>query len=130
MVTGPTVHRPSTTVGQLRKYFNDDHVHMALLVEGGRLVGAVAREDLAADAEEGAPALELGTLAWRTVATGLPLAKAEEAMRRSGCRRLAVVREDGALLGLLCLKASGRGFCSDADIANRHCPNSAAQVTT
>jgi hypothetical protein len=40
-------------------------------------------------------------------------------MRRAGRRRLAVTSEDGRLLGLLCLKASGRGFCSDEDVAAR-----------
>jgi CBS domain-containing protein len=42
-----------------------------------------------------------------------------EAMKRSHRRRLAVVDDNGGLLGLLCLKASGRGFCSDADVHAR-----------
>jgi hypothetical protein len=40
-------------------------------------------------------------------------------MRQTGRRRLAVVDEDGTLLGLLCLKATGLGFCSDDAIAQR-----------
>ncbi len=36
-----------------------------------------------------------------------------------GRRRLAVVDERGALLGLLCLKRRLTGFCSDADVAAR-----------
>jgi CBS domain-containing protein len=129
MVARPTVHGPATTVGQLRTFFDDDHVHIALLVDDGRLVGAVAPEDLADTIGDGAPALQLGTLAWRTVGPEMPLAEAKETLLASGCRRLAVVRDDGALLGLLCLKASGRGFCSDADVADRRCANSAGQVT-
>jgi hypothetical protein len=40
-------------------------------------------------------------------------------MRASGRRRLAVTSDDGTLVGLLCLKASGNGFCSDGDVASR-----------
>jgi hypothetical protein len=41
------------------------------------------------------------------------------AMIASGQRRAAVVSPDGRLLGLLCLKASGTGFCSDQDVRAR-----------
>jgi hypothetical protein len=40
-------------------------------------------------------------------------------MIAGGQRRRAVVDDEGRLLGLLCLKASGRGFCADADVAAR-----------
>jgi hypothetical protein len=42
-------------------------------------------------------------------------------MTHSGRRRLAATSNDSTLLGLLCLKAGGLGFCSDADVANRSC---------
>jgi hypothetical protein len=38
-------------------------------------------------------------------------------MVRSGRRRIAVVEPDGTLVGLLCLKQSGSGFCTDAGVA-------------
>jgi hypothetical protein len=41
------------------------------------------------------------------------------AMTATGQRRNAVISEDGRLLGLLCLKASQAGFCSDEDVADR-----------
>ena len=44
---------------------------------------------------------------------------ARRAMQASGDRRLAVVEDDGRLLGLLCLKRSGDGFCTDAGVAER-----------
>ena len=40
-------------------------------------------------------------------------------MREQGTRRLAVVDDDGDLLGLLCLKRTLDGFCSDADVRAR-----------
>jgi hypothetical protein len=36
-----------------------------------------------------------------------------------GLRRLAVIDHDGTLLGLMCLKRSRTGFCSDEDVASR-----------
>jgi predicted transcriptional regulator len=122
MVTRPAVHRASTTVGELRAFFDDDHVHMALLVDDGALVGAIERADLVAATSDETPVCELATLDARTVAPDAALPDAFAAMRRAGRRRLAVTTEDSALLGLLCLKASGNGFCCDEDVAARRRP--------
>ena len=40
-------------------------------------------------------------------------------MSATSSRRLAVVDDDHRLLGLLCLKRSGSGFCSDDDVISR-----------
>ena len=40
-------------------------------------------------------------------------------MTATGRRRAAVTSADGQLLGLLCLKASQAGFCSDQDVRAR-----------
>jgi len=40
-------------------------------------------------------------------------------MQAAGQRRAAVVDGDGLLLGLLCLKHHGGGFCTDAGVASR-----------
>jgi hypothetical protein len=40
-------------------------------------------------------------------------------MTATGRRRAAVTSADGRLLGLLCLKASRAGFCSDQDVRAR-----------
>lgn len=119
ILTCPAVHRPSTTVGELRRFFADEHVHMALLVEGDRLLAAVEPQDLEDDHPEDTPAVVVGSLAGRTVAPDDLLSVVLESMRRSGRRRLAVTDGDGRLLGLLCLKASGRGFCSDEGAGSR-----------
>jgi hypothetical protein len=119
VVTHPAVHDCGTTVGELRALFLDDHIHMALLLDGQRLVSAVEREDLEAGLADGVPAGPLGTLIGRTVTPGKHAAATLAWMRANGRRRLAVVSEGGTLLGLLCLKANGRGFCSDRDVASR-----------
>jgi CBS domain-containing protein len=119
MLTRPTLHGSSATVGELRAFFRDDHVHMALLVDGARLVAAVERADLARELTDAMPARRVARLAGRAVSADALLADVLESMRSHGRRRVAVTGADGALLGLLCLKATGLGFCSDGDVAER-----------
>lgn len=119
MVTSPVIHSPSTTVGQLREFFTDDHVHVALLVDGGRLLGTVERPDLRRAADDSVAARAIASLSGRTIHPDALAAEALAAMQRSGRRRLAVVAGDAHLVGLLCLKRSGLGFCSDADVESR-----------
>ena len=119
VVTQPTVHHWRVTVGELRMLFLDDHIHMALLLDGERLVSAVERDDLEVAFDDEAPANLVGTLLGRAVSPGEPAAATLASMKESGRRRLAVASEDGTLFGLLCLKASGAGFCSDDDVASR-----------
>jgi predicted transcriptional regulator len=119
MVTCPTVHNPSTTVAQLRAFFDDEHVHAALLVDADELMGVVERADLTATLSGDTRAGTIARLEGRTIQPTASVPAALEAMKRGERRRLAVVSDDRALLGLLCLKASGRGFCSDTDVRNR-----------
>jgi hypothetical protein len=65
MVRQPAVHSASTTVAEIRAFFADDHVHMALLVDDGELVGALERADSAPAPITGRPH---GT--WRNSASG------------------------------------------------------------
>lgn len=107
----------------VRTALDNDHVHMLLLTDGGRLVGTVVRSDLPAtrdDADElGVPALSYAVLAGRTVASDLPAEEVRKLMVERGERRLAALDDEGSLLGLLCLKRRSTGFCSDADVAAR-----------
>jgi CBS domain-containing protein len=114
----PTVHGPATTVGELRAFFRDDHVHMALIVDAGTLLAAVERGDLEAAADE-LPASGVGTLAGRTIHPDVLQPDALERMRREHRRRLAVTDAGGGLVGLLCMKSSGDGFCSDEGVDSR-----------
>jgi CBS domain-containing protein len=119
MITRPEIHAPTTTVGELRAFFEDDHVHAALLVDAGRLVAVVERAELRPEVADGAAAATIATVDGKTVGPDTPVAEALAVMSRSGRRRLAVTGESSQLLGLLCLKASGAGFCSDTDVGNR-----------
>jgi predicted transcriptional regulator len=123
MVARPTVHGPSATVAELRAFFADDHVHAALLVDDGRLLGVIERTDLASTTDDETPALQLATLDRRTIAPDAPLSRAHALVSRAGRRRLAVTTETSRLLGLLCLKANGDGFCSDQDVTARRRPH-------
>jgi hypothetical protein len=127
-VGNPTLHRSDATVGDLRSFFGDDHVHLALLVDGRRLITTVERRDLDAPLPDELPAHHVGRLGGRVVGARAPLDETLRRMRQQGRRRLAVVDADGALLGLLCLKASGDGFCSDDGIASRRLASGAVSA--
>lgn len=90
---------------------------MLLLTEAGRLLGTVVRDDLPKGAD--GPALAHAHLAGRTIPANLAAEDARRLMLGRGQRRLAVVDDDGVLMGLLCLKRRLTGFCSDADVAAR-----------
>ena len=120
MLTAPVRHSPSATVREIRDFFRDDHVHAALIVSpAGYLEAVVERDDVAGAKAPGAAAAPLGRLAGRTVAAGASLAEVRRVMAATGRRRVAVTSTDGRLLGLLCLKASRTGFCSDQDVRAR-----------
>ncbi|MFD8496418.1 CBS domain-containing protein [Amycolatopsis sp. NPDC059657] len=108
-----------TTVRQARDCFADDHVHMLLFTEAGRLLGTLVREDITEDIDGTDHALAHARLSGRIVAADLPAEHVRHLMLARGQRRLAVLADDGALLGLLCLKRRRTGFCCDADVAAR-----------
>jgi CBS domain-containing protein len=119
MLSRPVTHAARTTVGELRSFFEDDHVHAALLVDAGRLVGVVERDDLRLPVGDDEPARAIASLEGRTIGPDASLADACAAMKRDGRRRLAVTDGASVLVGLLCLKRSGLGFCSDDDVLRR-----------
>lgn len=118
MLRRARIHRQAATVAEVRALFTDDHVHCALIAEAGRLIAVVDRGDLGS-AAGGAPAAGYGRLDGRVVRAGADLEATRRAMLRQGRRRLAVIDDDGMLLGLLCLKHSSRGFCTDSDVQAR-----------
>ncbi len=120
MVTCPKTHPPETALGEIRALFDDVHVHLALIVAPGeRLVTTIERSDLLAAALGAITAGQLGTLTGRTARPDDDLESATAALARDGRRRLAVVDCSGRLLGLLCRKNSGAGYCSDEGIRQR-----------
>lgn len=117
------VHHPKTlpawaSVAEARAELLDDHVHLVLVVEEGRLAGTIERIDLVG-APGSAPAVEHAVLGGRTIEPTVAAEDARLLLLARGRRRLAVVDEHGTLLGLLCLKRRLTGFCSDADVAAR-----------
>lgn len=118
MLGRPSLCSTLATVDDIRRLFANDHIHAALLVEGGRLLAVVERRDLVGALGSG-QARHRGRLVGRTVGADVPLNTVYRWMNRSGARRLAVVDPRGELLGLLCLKAKRNGFCSADDVAER-----------
>jgi CBS domain len=120
MLTTPARHPLFATVGEIQDFFRDDHVHAALIVSpAGYLEAVVERDDIAECQALDAAAAPLGRVAGRTVPAGADLAEVRRRMITTGRRRAAVTGADGRLLGLLCLKASRAGFCSDRDVRAR-----------
>ncbi len=115
----PTVHPPSATVGDVRRFLAGGHVHLALVVDAaGRLIATVVRDDLGAHADD-VPATAVGTLRGRTVSADLPAELLPDRMLAMGARRLAVVDESGVLVGLVCRKRTGEGYCTDEGIRSK-----------
>jgi CBS domain-containing protein len=118
LVRDVMVHRPKTlpadaTVGDLRRQFENPRVQTALLADGGRFAGAVAPDELPADA----PATDAARAYARADVPTLPpdatMADALALMDRRGDHRLVVLDGDGAtLVGLLCLDRTGASFCT------------------
>jgi CBS domain-containing protein len=119
MIRHPTVLGDTATVADVRDVLLDDHVHLVLVVDqDGALLTAIERADLDS-LNASTPALAVGTLRHRTVLPEIAADDALALMRASRIRRLAVVDRVGTLLGLLCLKRNGTGFCSDDDVMSR-----------
>ncbi len=119
MLRSPKRCGPRTTVAQARLFFADDHVHALLVVDGDRLISVVERGDLT-DLGPSAgplPVRSFGSTTGRVVDPALLLDEAR-VLLGSHRRRLAVV-DGGRLVGLLCLKRSRTGFCTDDDVRAR-----------
>lgn len=116
MIRHPRLLGPATTIAQVHEFFRDDHVHAALIAGCGTLLAVVERSDLTGSPPASSPAVTAGCLRGRIASPDTDLAAAWTVMTALGRRRLAVVDSLGHCVGLLCLKRSGLGFCSDADV--------------
>lgn len=119
MLRLPTVHPADLSVADARAaYDGSGKTHLLLLVDArGLLVSTVTRAELEADVDPALPAATVGTLLDRTVSPDAPLRRVRQELVRRGQRRLAVVDDSMRLLGLLCLKRSLTGFCTDDGVA-------------
>lgn len=130
MISHPKTLATDATLADVRAALSDEHVHMVLLTDGHTLRGTLIRTDLPETPSAEDPALAYADLPGRTVAPDAPADRARELMVRSGTRRLAVVDSERTLLGLVCIKRSWSGFCSDADVASRAAASAATQKRT
>jgi CBS-domain-containing membrane protein len=121
MVTCPKIHGAEASTESIVALFEDDHVHIALIVgDDWRLLTTIERSDLVAlDTASSSIAARIGTLDDRTIGPHDSIETATTTLRHEHRRRLAVVRESGELLGLLCLNRNGTGYCSDENIRAR-----------
>lgn len=118
MLRHPKTLQADATIDQARAALRNDHVHMVLLTDGPQLVGTLVRSDLTATNAAG-PASSWASLSERTVGPQDKSADVQQMLIERGLRRVAVVDETGALVGLMCLKRHQRAFCSDADVMAR-----------
>jgi CBS domain-containing protein len=119
MIPAPKISGPEATVRDVKALLENDRVLAVLIAHRGMLLAVVERSDLDRSTSDEASALSVGRLSGRVVAGDHSLQAAHRWMTGSGTRRLAVVDEGGRLVGLLCLKRDGRGFCSSADLQSR-----------
>jgi CBS domain-containing protein len=119
MISSPKLCDEAATVAAVRRLFLDSHVHAAVVTRGRRLITVIERCDIASDLADTASIAGLGRLDGRVVAAAEPLDPVRRRMRRNNQRRLAVIDPDGQLIGLLCLKRTLKGFCSDHDVQGR-----------
>lgn len=119
MLRNPLTLPANASLAQARAMLASDHVHMVLLTEGVYLVGTLVRSDIPVDARGDELARAWSHLVGRTVPADTSSREIQHQMNEVGIRRLAVVDQTGALIGLLCLKQRRTGFCSDFDVASR-----------
>lgn len=129
MIHVPKVCDPTTTIAQAHVLFRNDHVHALLIIDGGRLLSVVERRDLDLRPSR-LPAHLAGRIHGRVIAPDTDLSSAWRSMTNAQRRRLAVIDEHARLLGLLCLKRTGRGFCSDTDVRARAAERRTVRSTT
>jgi CBS domain-containing protein len=109
MLSKPKTVPSSATVAEVREQLANDSVQMVLIADGGRFRGAVT--ELPADADGGARALDFADTQPESLS---PSATAEEAFARTAAhpdRRVVVLDDDGALVGLVCLDETRTRFC-------------------
>lgn len=118
MLRHPTVHPADLCVGDARAAFDvSPKTHLLLLVADGVLISTVTRADLEIDVDPTVRAADVGTLEGRTIRSDASVTAVRRDMVHGLRRRLAVVDGSMRLVGLLCLKRSLTGFCTDDGVA-------------
>lgn len=92
MVRQPKILPIDTSVERARSCFTDDHVHMLLLADSGRLKGTLLRSDLRAVLDGAEPALPHSRMPGRTVPVDTPAEQVLRLLRMRPVRMAAAVR--------------------------------------
>jgi CBS domain-containing protein len=101
----------SASVAELREYFGaSGSRRLALLVEDGRYAGAVPVESLSPDADPATPAASLVTDE-PTIGPDAPAVEARRLALELPTRRVPVLDESGALLGIVAVDEHHTRFC-------------------
>ncbi|WP_442880747.1 CBS domain-containing protein [Aeromicrobium sp.] len=119
MITEVKVFGLDTTVGDVRAFFADEHVHLVVVDDGSRVVTTIERSDIPGECDARSLARGLGTLEGRRVDPDEDLGVVRSHMVEMASRRFVVLDRYEHLVGLLCLKRHGRGFCRDEDVQAR-----------
>ncbi len=101
----------SATVGALREYFAaSGSRRVALLAEGERYVGSIPAADLPADVDPAGPAA-VHVVPGPTVSPQAPAVQARELALAHPTRRVPVVDDSGALVGIIAISKDLSRFC-------------------
>src|SRR3712207_5424075 len=114
MLRSPDTAPAEMTVAAARGPLESPRLRMLLVAEGDRLVGAIGRERLEAEADG---SITLGRLADAGTARVGPDETVEhvlEVMEAADAERLPVVDDEDRLLGLVCFNRGKRHFCLNA----------------
>jgi CBS domain-containing protein len=116
LVVADVIHKRASalpggvTVGEVRAWFAaSEHRRLAVLADGDRYVGSLAREDVSVG-DIARPAREIAHDG-PTVAPDAPASDGHEAALASEARRVAVVDGDGRLVGVVGVTDDLAAFC-------------------
>jgi CBS domain-containing protein len=112
MLRSPKTLPGAATVGEVRALLDNPNVQMVLLADGDRFRGAITALPAAADPE--AAAVDFADLQPPSIAVTASSDDAFAAAAAHPNRRLVVLDDEGALLGLVCLNADRTHFCGGA----------------
>jgi hypothetical protein len=101
----------SATVGEVRGWFAESsHRQVALLADEGRYAGSLTRADLAGDVNPDHPAAQLSRRG-PVIAPDAPAGDGYQLALLSESLRVAVVDDDGTLLGVIGVTEDHQAFC-------------------
>jgi len=112
MLGAPKTLPSDASVLDVRRAFERPSVRTVLLADGERFAGLIERDGVPADAPDDAPAVDYRDPAPLTATPDTPMSEAVTLIEGRVEPRLVVLDADGVTLrGLLCINATGTGFC-------------------